>query len=226
MAKNSVDEWSPGLVRQLEHFHRPYLAVDIALLTLLPDAAGTLVLHVLLVEVKVGRSTKLALPGVLVDETETLREAAQRAMADKAGVPGREPEQLRLVDDVLRDPRARVVTVAHADLVPSSQLGTRLTSTRLVPVWEATGLAYDHDDLVALALGWARDRYDGPDADPSRLLEHPFSATELRDVHAAVSGEDLHVTTILKRYGDQLERRGRRSSGRGRPYELFVVREE
>lgn len=224
MAKQSQDEWWPGLVRQLEHFHRPYLAVDVALLTLLPDPNGLLALHVLLVEVKVGRSSRLALPGVLVGETETLRQAAQRAMEDKAGVPGRDPEQLRLIDDVLRDPRGRVVTVAHVDLVPASQLETRHSTTCLVPVTDATGLAYDHGSLIELATGWARTRYDGAEADPARLLEHPFSATELRDVHAAVSGEDLHTTTILKRYGDQLERRGRRSSGRGRPYELFVVR--
>jgi hypothetical protein len=65
-AVSSTSRVSSSVCSQLEHFHRPYLAVDVALLTLLPVSDDSLVLHVLLVEVKVGRSTKLALPGVLL----------------------------------------------------------------------------------------------------------------------------------------------------------------
>ena len=61
-----------------------------------------------------------ALPGTFVHEREHLHDAVLRSLRHKAGITGREPEQLKVFDDPDRDPRGWVVTVAHLDVVPGS----------------------------------------------------------------------------------------------------------
>ncbi|MDP9406447.1 MAG: NUDIX domain-containing protein, partial [Actinomycetota bacterium] len=107
------DVWRDRSGLTLADYPRPSLAVDVALLTVLYDGRRAR-LGVLVHERHDG---SWSLPGTFVHEGERLREAALRALAGKAGVRGREPEQLRVFDDPERDWRGWVVSVAHVDLV-------------------------------------------------------------------------------------------------------------
>src|SRR6266436_8106222 len=68
---------------------------------------------------------KWALPGGFVHVDETLDEAARRELAEEAGLKDVFLEQLYTFGAVDRDPRERVVSVAHYALVRLANFETR-----------------------------------------------------------------------------------------------------
>lgn len=101
--------------KTLADYPRPSVAADTAVLTVSPEQ----VLSVLLVR-RTGqhRHGACQLPGTFLHPGETLAQAALRALAEKAGVPGLHPVQLAVLDDPARDDRGWVLSVAHLDVVP------------------------------------------------------------------------------------------------------------
>lgn len=192
--------WRDGTGRALADYPRPSVAVDVALLTVRADGRLAVLVH--------RRRTddhaagRWSLPGTFVHERERLTEAALRALRDKAAVTGEQPEQLGVFDRPDRDDRGRVLSVAHVDLVPAARLDAAVTAPirgdRAEPP-DGGNLAYDHDDIVARAVAWARTRYrDHPD--PRGLLPgDTFTLLELQQIHEAVLGEDLQKDTFRRR---------------------------
>jgi 8-oxo-dGTP diphosphatase len=188
-------EWRSGRGRTLADYPRPSVAVDVALLTVEGDGLDRR-LAVLVHRPSVGYAAgRWALPGTFVHEDELLADAALRALRDKVGVVGRSPQQLRVFDEVDRDDRGRVITVAHVDLVPPEAL-TTITGTReLVPVdgerlrlpGRYRKLAFDHDQIVAAAVAATREAYAAR-PDPAGLLGAEFTLLQLYQLHAAVLG--------------------------------------
>lgn len=207
----------------LTDYPRPSLAVDTATFSV---AAG--VLHIVLVRDKQGR---LVLPGSFVHERERLAGAVLRSLAAKAGISGREPQQLKVFDDPDRDPRGWVVTVAHLDVVEAEVVRAGIAAGRicLVPVTELAPdgpitLPYDQPRVVAEAL--ARVRADYAEApDPWHLLPGTFTLSDLRLLHEAVAGEELQRDAFRRRMEPRLIPTGNMTDGRrGRPSRLFVQR--
>jgi 8-oxo-dGTP diphosphatase len=159
-------------------------------------------LHVLLVE-RGGQPYAgwRALPGGFVGE-ETLDEAALRELAEETGLrPGEGAldrvhlEQLRSYGDPGRDPRMRVVSVAYlafAPSLPDPQAGGDASAASWVPVEEATGLAFDHEAIVADGLDRARAKLEYTPL-ATAFVGDAFTVAELRAVYAAVWGEELHA---------------------------------
>jgi ADP-ribose pyrophosphatase YjhB (NUDIX family) len=203
----------------LTQFPRPSLAVDTATFTV--TGRG---LEIVLVTEDVG----LALPGTFVHERERLEAAVLRSLRTKAGITGREPEQLHVFDDPDRDPRGWVVTVGHLDVVPGSVVaeGLRGGSITLVPVSEVgvdggVQLPYDHPRVFVEALRRVRDAYS-QHPDPWGLLPETFSLGDLQTLHEAVAGEELPRDTFRRSMKRQLEPTGDYTDGRrGRPSLLY-----
>jgi ADP-ribose pyrophosphatase YjhB (NUDIX family) len=178
--------------------------VDTAVLTV-PDGADAL--HVLLVR-RAGSHEHgaWALPGTFLHPGETLAEAVLRSLRDKAGIKGLAPRQLQVFDDPDRDDRGWVLSVAHLDAVAWPRLSRAVAhrdDVGVVPVGQAVGLPYDHDQIVALAVATLRARYrDQPD--PDRLLAGPFTLLELRHVHQAVLGQSLPKDTFRRQMAPHL----------------------
>ena len=190
--------------RSLADYPHPSVAVDTAVLTVPTAADG---LHVLLVR-RAGTHEHgaWALPGTFLHPGETLAQAVLRSLADKAGIKGLAPRQLHVFDAPARDDRGWVLSVAHLDAVAWPRLATtvsRRDDVAAVPVAQAVGLPYDHDQIVALAVGTLRARYrDQPD--PDRLLPAPFTLLELRHLHQAVLGNPLPKDTFRRQMAPQL----------------------
>ena len=73
------------------------------------------------------------------------------------------------------------MSVAHVDLVPIARFeGVQLvpiSGSRVVLPGRQRRLPFDHDEIVAEAVRWARDAYtDRPD--PSRLLGEEFTPVQ------------------------------------------------
>ena len=208
--------------RTLTDYPRPSVAVDTALLTLLPQGeAGRPVLCVLEVRRLNGRGW--GLPGTFLHEGERLIDAVKRALRDKAGVDGLQPRQLHVFDDPTRDDRGWVLSVAHLDVVAPDRLDHRSRSdTRIVPADRPGRLPYGHHHIVELAVTHLRERYHSA-PDPDGLLGEEFTLRELRLVHEAVAGHPLQRDNFRRGLGHLLTGTGVLASrGPGRPAELFT----
>ena len=134
-----------------------------------------------------------------------LAEAVQRSLKDKVGVEGLQPWQLKVFDALGRDDRGWVLSVAHCCVIPVDFLANRDTDrTRLVSAEKPGKLAYDHSEMVKLALTDLRARYDVA-PDPDRLLGDTFTLRQLALVHGAVAGEPITPEELdtFRRYMEQ-----------------------
>jgi len=217
----------------LARFPRPNVAVDIAVLSVLPrqlpHAIGSLAV---LIEGEPGGRT---LPGRFLREGQTISECVVDVLSVKAGMSNvrAEPRLLRAFDDPRRDPRAWTLSLAHSLTLPPRLL--RGARGALVPI--AAGgqlvlgepLLFDHDAIVSEAAAAIRERYERL-PDPDGLLEEPFTIAELKSLHEAVIGVRLLKDTFRRRMEPNLRplaeadgARLLRSDG-GRPAQVFTRR--
>lgn len=197
----------------LTDYARPSVAVDTAVLTVLK---GALCVGLLTDE----RTRRRRLPGTFLHEGEVLADAVRRSLREKAGIRDVEPAQLHVFDAVDRDSRGWVLSVAHMAVVRADAL----SALEAVPIADAVGLDFDHDAIVAFAVEQVRSDY-ADRADPSGLLDEPFTIRSLREVHEAVLGRRLQPDTFRRRVLPQLDEAGgvRRGSV-GKPASLYSRR--
>jgi len=203
--------------RTLTDYPRPSVAVDTALLTVLPGED-----HLSVLQAQRPEPAGWALPGTFLHEGERLIDAVRRSLRAKAGVEGMSPRQLQVFDDPHRDSRGWVLSVAHVDVVRADHLQHRLPGrTRLVPAGRPGRLPYGHEQIIERAVADVRNRY-ATAPDPDRLLAEPFTILELRALHESVAGRPLQRDTFRRLMEPQLAGTGEMTSGtRGRPAELF-----
>jgi len=177
-----------------------------------------------------------ALPGGFV-RAETLDAAALRELGEETGLrPGEGAlgrvhlEQLRTYGDPGRDPRMRVISVAYlafAPELPDPRSGSDAADAEWVPVEQAAGLAFDHDRVLADGLERARAKLEYTPL-ATAFVAAEFTIGELRQVYAAVWGEELHagnfhrkvlsVPGFVESTGETQARGGERGGPKARLY--------
>lgn len=200
----------------LESFPRPAVAVDLAILTV-TGAGGTDPELRILVQQR-SNPTGVALPGGFLRERTTVAGTADVVLQQKVGIAPHEtirPRLLRLFDDPHRDDRTWAVSAAHSLPLPQATLaGAR---GDLIPITAdghlegVDSLLFDHDAIVAAAIADVRERYEirqryaGVGPDPDGFLPEPFTLFQLRRVHEAVLGEELHKDNFARRMKPYVE---------------------
>lgn len=143
-----------------------------------------------------------ALPGGFVRVDEGLEQAAARELAEESGLEKVFLEQLYTFGGLGRDPRERVVTVAYFALVRLCdhhvKAATDARDAAWFPVAEVSGLAFDHDRILAAALerlkGKVRYQPIG-----FELLPAKFTLTQLQRMYETILGQTLDKRNFRKK---------------------------
>ncbi|MFC8302950.1 NUDIX domain-containing protein [Specibacter sp. NPDC057265] len=177
----------------------------------------------------------LALPGGFVGPQENALEAARRELAEEMGLDLAEHrvfvEQLSTFSDPDRDPRMRVVSVAHLVLfggdgasLPPLQAGTDAAAAHWRPVHavDTAGLAFDHGGIVAAGLERLAGKMEYSTL-ATRLLPAEFTLSALRDVYTAVWQVELPAGNFTRKMRPFLTSTGGKVQAVGAPASLFRV---
>src|ERR1700719_2017580 len=135
MEHRGPSPYRDGAGKTLADYPRPSVAVDAALLTVVPGEDCLAVLQVHRAAGPDGAPPPgWGLPGTSLHEGELLLDAVQRCLREKAGVEGTRPRQLHVFDKPNRDDRGWVLSVAHMDAGRPELLDGRIDEqTRIVP---------------------------------------------------------------------------------------------
>ena len=188
-----------------------------------------------------------ALPGGFVREDEDLDTAAARKLAEETGLssgdapgPRQDPrahlEQLATYGDPGRDPRMRVVSVAHLVLapdLPTPVAGGDARGARWAPVAallaegedrEGFPLAFDHARILTDGVERARSKIEYSSL-AAAFCPREFTVGELRRVYEAVWGVALDPRNFHRKVtgtpGFLVPTGGTTTRQGGRPAQLF-----
>jgi 8-oxo-dGTP diphosphatase len=177
---------------------RPALAVDCVVFGL--DETD---LKVLLIQRRIPPFQHAwALPGGFVRMDETLEAAAKRELQEEAGVTDVYLEQLYTFSSLDRDPRERVVTVAHYALAKLSDHKIRAATDAMGVGWFALDdlpkLAFDHSEIVRTAHERLRGKVRYAPVG-FELLPPRFSLTQLQRLYEIILGTELYKRNFRKK---------------------------
>ena len=152
-------------------------------------------LFVLLIKQKYGKyQNQWSLPGGFVLDEEGLKEAALRELQEESGVSVKDLEQLYTFgDDVKRDHRYRVVSVAYFGTVIPSSMKLKATTDAIdaqwFPIEKIKKLPYDHSQIVDIAF----ERLKG------KLNYQPIGFDLLNNKFPFSDLENLYMTILQKK---------------------------
>ena len=170
---------------------------------------------------------KWALPGGFVHVDENLDDAARRELVEETGLEDIYLEQLYTFGAVKRDPRERVVSVAYYALVKLSdhkaKAATDAANAQWCPVSRLPKLAFDHTEIVAMALTrlQSKVRYQPIGFE---LLPPKFTLSDLQHLYEAILGTELDKRNFRKKvlgFGLLVALNETLAGGRHRPAQLF-----
>ncbi|WP_104138562.1 NUDIX domain-containing protein [Arthrobacter sp. ZGTC131] len=180
---------------------------------------------------------ELALPGGFVGSRESAEQAAYRELAEETGLDlGHLPvhvEQLATYSHPERDPRMRVVSVAHLALLatdghslPELSAGTDAAAAEWHPVHRVLEepMAFDHAAILRDGLDRLAGKMEYTTV-AARMLPREFTMTQLRTVYEAVWNTTLAAGNFTRKMTPQLDDTGRKTQAAagGAPASLFTA---
>ncbi|AWO01504.1 NUDIX hydrolase [Chitinophaga alhagiae] len=129
---------------------------------------------------------KWGLPGGFIRNDEPVEDAVHREIRDETGLRVNYLEQFRTFGEPERDPRGRVLCVAHIGLIKPSATklvpGAGNKEARWYPVRELPQMAFDHDVVIAAALDHLRLKMRNEPL-AFELLDAKFPVSELEKLY-------------------------------------------
>lgn len=171
--------------------------------------------------------SRWALPGGFVRVDETVDNAARRELEEETGLTRVFLEQLYTFGDLDRDPRERVVSVAHYALVKLSdhraKAATDAADAKWFPISKVPKLAFDHQKILHAALHRLKGkvRYEPIGFE---LLPETFTLSQLQRLYEIVLETSLDKRNFRKKvlsFRLLIPLKEKQRTGRHRPAQLF-----
>ncbi len=173
------------------------IAVDNCIFTIKEDQ-----LNILLIKMKEKYVGKWALPGGLINNNETLNQAAKRILKEQTSVSKVYLEQLYTFSEIDRDSSNRVISTAYYSLISKDfvklRTSTKYADVRWWPISYLPKLAYDHYDIVATAKKRLENKIVYSNIAWS-LLPAKFTLTELQLVYEIILDKKLDKRNFRKK---------------------------
>lgn len=146
----------------------------------------------------------LALPGSLVEQEESIDDAAERILYELTGLRDLHMEQFHTFGEVNRHPRGRIITVAYYALIRLNGQKELRPVTQFArkafwhPVNELPKLAFDHSEIFHTGFNKIRRRLNYlPIA--FELLPEKFTLTQLQGCYEAILNKKLDKRNFRKK---------------------------
>lgn len=199
------------------------LATDIVVFTILDN-----VLNILLIKINSGHFEDFwAVPGGLINPSETVDEAAKRIFFETTHTENRYLEQLYTFGSVDRDPNGRIVSVTYFALMPDPNLKISTTNTfekiDWFPMNDIPELAYDHNEVVQFALDRLRGKITYSNIIYG-LLPDEFTLSDLQKSYEIVLDRELDKRNFRKKILslNTLLKTGKKTIGKAhRPADIY-----
>ena len=128
-----------------------------------------------------------AFPGGFLNMDEDALAGARRELKEETGLENAFIEQFHTFSEPGRDPRGRVITVAHYALVKIQEVegGDDAAQARWFPIGEVPPLAFDHDRILRMAMSRLKERIHFEPVG-FELLPDVFTMPQLQNLYEAI----------------------------------------
>lgn len=178
------------MTKQFHSYKNPSLAVDLIVFGYHDQQLSVLLLNRKEEPFKDGWT----LPGGFVQMEERFSETSSRILKTKLGIDNLYLEQLYSFDDPARDPRGRVIAVAHFALINPKQFeivaGHMANDVKWFSVNKVPKLGFDHKLIFQKALERLKSKILYYPVG-FELLDETFTMTELHELYECILGVEI-----------------------------------
>ena len=128
-----------------------------------------------------------AFPGGFLNMDEDALAGARRELKEETGLENAFIEQFHTFSEPGRDPRGRVITIAHYALVKIQEVegGDDAAQARWFPIEEVPPLAFDHDRILRMAMSRLKEKIHFEPVG-FELLPDVFTMPQLQNLYEAI----------------------------------------
>lgn len=128
-----------------------------------------------------------AFPGGFLNMDEDALAGARRELKEETGLEDAFIEQFHTFSEPGRDPRGRVITIAHYALVKIQEVegGDDAAQARWFPIGEVPPLAFDHDRILRMAMSRLKERIHFEPVG-FELMPDVFTMPQLQNLYEAI----------------------------------------
>ena len=128
-----------------------------------------------------------AFPGGFLNMDEDALAGARRELKEETGLVDAFIEQFHTFSEPGRDPRGRVITIAHYALVKIQEVegGDDAAQARWFPIGEVPPLAFDHDRILRMAMSRLKEKIHFEPVG-LELLPDVFTMPQLQNLYEAI----------------------------------------
>lgn len=179
--------------KQFDQYQNPAIAIDLVVFGYHEQELSVLLLN----RNEEPFKDYWTLPGAFVQMEELFAQTCSRILETKLGMKNIYLEQLYSFDDPARDPRGRVLSVAHFALINPEQFeiaaGNMANDVKWFPVKKIPKLGFDHKLIFQKAIERLKSKIMYYPVG-FELLDDTFTMTELHELYECILG-----TTIDRR---------------------------